>query len=81
MLRDWKPGLESSGNTYKHKLSAWVYDTPKSTSTDDHCYQLLPFIYIPVYRSKELSDIYIINLPTGEDACIFLLMCCTYPIP
>lgn len=28
--------------------------------------QLLPFIYLLVYRSKGLSDIYTINLPTGE---------------
>lgn len=33
ILCDWRPGLGSSGNTYKHKLSAWVYDAPKSSST------------------------------------------------
>lgn len=77
MLRDWRPELECSRNTRKHKLSAWIYDTPKSAfivlSIEDQWYQLLPFIYLLVYRSKELSDIYITNLP--KEKCLYFLPC------
>lgn len=64
--QSWTPlGIHINVRNYHQRCVIHQKDVRRPSAVD-RWYQLLPFTDLLVYRSKELSRIYVINLPIQE---------------